>query len=47
MDGTTVLFVSLSLPQIWKMCNRAVWLNHGEMKRFGENKEVCNAYEQH
>ena len=43
--GTTVLFVSHSLPQIRKMCNRVVWLDHGEVKMFGEAESVCNAYE--
>ena len=42
--GTTVLFVSHSLPQIQKMCNRVVWLDHGEVKMFGETKQVCDAY---
>ena len=42
--GTTVLFVSHSLPQIRQMCNRVVWLDHGEVKMFGETKKVCDAY---
>ena len=29
--GTTVLFVSHSLPQIREMCNNAIWLEHGQM----------------
>lgn len=45
--GTTVLFVSHNMLQIREMCNRVVWLDHGEVKMFGETKEVCNAYEQH
>ena len=43
--GTTVLFVSHSLPQIRQMCNRAVWLDHGEVKMFGETQAVCDHYE--
>ena len=42
--GTTVLFVSHSLPQIRQMCNRVVWLDHGEVKMFGETKQVCDGY---
>lgn len=42
--GTTVLFVSHSLSQIQEMCNRCVWLEHGEIKMIGPTKEVCNAY---
>ena len=43
--GTTVLFVSHSLPQIREMCDRALWLEHGEMQMLGETREVCDAYE--
>ena len=45
--GTTVLFVSHSLPQIQKMCNRVVWLDHGEVKMFGQTQAVCDAYAEH
>jgi len=44
--GTTVLFVSHSLPQIRSMCNRVVWLDHGQVKMFGDTKEVCDVYVQ-
>lgn len=43
--GTTVLFVSHSLGQIRNMCDRVLWLDHGEAKMMGEAKEVCDAYE--
>ncbi len=43
--GTTVLFVSHSLPQIREMCDRVIWLDHGRMKMMGSAQEVCNAYE--
>ena len=42
--GTTVLFVSHNLEQIREMCDRVVWLNHGQMKMFGEAQKVCDAY---
>lgn len=42
--GTTVLFVSHSLPQIREMCSRVVWLDHGEVKMFGGTQQVCDAY---
>lgn len=42
--GTTVLFVSHSLPQIRSMCNRVVWLEHGNMKMFADTQTVCDAY---
>lgn len=43
--GTTVLFVSHSLGQIREMCNRAVWVEHGEMKMIGPTEDICDAYE--
>ena len=44
--GTTVLFVSHSLQQIREMCDRVVWLEHGELQMVGKTKELCDAYEQ-
>lgn len=43
--GTTVLFVSHSLEQIREMCDRVVWLEHGQVVKVGETKEVCDEYE--
>ena len=43
--GTTVLFVSHSLAQIREMCSRVVWLEHGQVQRFGETQGICDAYE--
>lgn len=43
--GTTVLFVSHEMEQIRRMCNKAVWLEHGKMKAFGQAKEICDQYE--
>jgi len=43
--GTTVLFVSHTLSQIREMCNRVIWLEHGEIKVIGNAQEVCNMYQ--
>ncbi|WP_235222303.1 ABC transporter ATP-binding protein [Oscillibacter valericigenes] len=43
--GTTVLFVSHSLEQIREMCNRVVWLEHGNVKMVGAAAEVCDVYD--
>ena len=43
--GTTVLFVSHSLEQIREMCDRVVWLEHGQMKMLGKADEVADVYE--
>ena len=42
--GTTVLFVSHSIEQIKKICDRAVWLEHGKIQMVGKAEEVCEAY---
>ena len=41
--GTTVLFVSHSVEQIKKMCDRIVWIEHGVVQKIG-GKEVCDEY---
>lgn len=43
--GTTVLFVSHEMEQIRRMCNKAVWLEHGKVEAFGPAKEICDQYE--
>lgn len=42
--GTTVLFVSHSIEQIRKICQRVVWLEHGKVKEIGTVDEVCGKY---
>lgn len=41
--GTTVLFVSHSLDQIKKICDKVVWLDHGVVQKIG-GKEICDEY---
>lgn len=43
--GTTVLFVSHNIAEIKEICNRVVWLDHGNVMGFGETREICEAYE--
>lgn len=44
-SGTTMLFVSHSLPQVKNVCNKAVWLKKGELVLEGECSLVCNEYD--
>lgn len=44
--GTTVLVVSHSIEQIRSLCNRAIWLDHGQVVMEGDAEEVCTAYEE-
>ena len=42
--GTTVLFVSHSIDEIKKICDKVIWLEKGNFKMIGKAEEVCNAY---
>jgi ABC-2 type transport system ATP-binding protein len=43
--GTTLLFVSHIPDQVRRVCNKALWLDHGKVKMVGDVNEVCDAYE--
>ena len=42
--GTTVLYVSHSLESIENLCNRVIWIEHGEIVEIGSAKKVCKKY---
>ena len=42
--GTTLLFVSHNNEQVRKLCDHAIWLDHGVARMQGEVNEVCDAY---
>lgn len=42
--SATILFVSHSMALIEQMCQRAAWLDHGEIKAVGEPGAVIEAY---
>lgn len=44
-NGTTLLFVSHSAEQVRQLCKKAVLLEKGRVKMFGDVNEVCDAYE--
>jgi lipopolysaccharide transport system ATP-binding protein len=43
-QGTTVLFCSHSLYQVESFCDRAVWLDHGQVQMEGPASKVVAAY---
>ena len=43
-QGKTIFFVSHATGQIRQFCNKAVWVQYGEMKQFGEMKDVVKSY---
>jgi ABC-type polysaccharide/polyol phosphate transport system ATPase subunit len=44
--GTTILFVSHGLERVEKICDRAVWIDHGMVKAKGEVGATIGAYRQ-
>lgn len=45
-SGVTVLFVSHSLEQVKRLCDRAILLEHGQIAACGTVNEVAEIYEQ-
>ena len=43
--GVTGLLVSHSVDQVRELCNKVLWLDHGEQIAFGEMEPICDAYE--
>lgn len=43
--GVTVLFVSHSLAQVQRLCNKGILLEHGEMLAYGDIDEVAEMYQ--
>lgn len=43
--GAITLFVSHSLYQVRKTCNKALWLEKGKQIAFGDVQEICDMYE--
>ncbi len=42
--GTTLLFVSHSIDQVENLCEKALWIEKGNMRMNGDVREVCEAY---
>jgi ABC-type polysaccharide/polyol phosphate transport system ATPase subunit len=42
--GTTVILVTHNSELMRSMCDRAMWLEHGQVKMYGQAQEVASAY---
>jgi len=42
--GTTVLYVSHSLDSIRELCDRVIWLEHGQIVKIGDTEEIVKEY---
>lgn len=43
-QGKTIVFISHALPQVRSFCDKAMWIEGGMLKEYGEINEVCNHY---
>ena len=46
-NGCCTLFVSHSLPQVRRLCNKVLWLDKGKQIAFGDVKTVCDKYDRY
>jgi lipopolysaccharide transport system ATP-binding protein len=44
IEGKTILFCSHGMFHIKKICQRAVWLDHGHLRSIGDASDVVNEY---
>ena len=43
-QGRTVLFVSHNMQAVASLCTRAIWMDHGSIKKVGEPRSLINSY---
>ncbi|WP_461461057.1 ABC transporter ATP-binding protein [Methanobrevibacter sp.] len=43
-EGVTVIMVTHSVSAIRKMCNKVIWLDQGNLIRYGDVDEICDEY---
>lgn len=43
-EGTTILFVSHSTGDVEKICEKAAWIQKGNLVMYGDAEQVCDAY---
>lgn len=43
-EGKTIIFVSHELDEVSELCNKVAWIDHGELKFFGDTQEGLKLY---
>jgi len=46
-EGKTIIFISHSLPQVKGFCDKAMWIEGGMLKEYGDINEVCDHYSEY
>ena len=46
-NGKTIFFISHSLPQVKSFCNKALWIEGGELKAYGEINDIAKQYDEY
>lgn len=44
-NGKATILVSHSIPQVRRMCNKVLWLDHGKQIALGKTEFICDEYE--
>ena len=44
-SGITMLFVSHSMKEVKRLCDRVLWLDHGRQRMFGDPKSITEEYQ--
>lgn len=44
-NGTTAIIVSHDIKVVKDVCNKAIWLEHGKIKKMGNAQEICAEYD--
>lgn len=43
-EGVTIILVSHDNGMIERLCNKVLWLEHGNVKAFGNARQICQAF---
>ena len=44
VKGVSFMFVSHSIPQVRKICEKTIWIENSKVMAYGDTREVCDKY---